>query len=310
MAPQNLPEISICVCTHLRPALLLKLLESLAAQTIDMSRNEIIVVDNDVAGSAEKIVESFAHRFPSVLIHYSIEPTPGISFARNKTVAMASGNTLAFIDDDEWADCNWLSNLTQTMQMFSADAIIGPVIPHYPESTPRWIIDSRFFERPRCDTGTRVGSGNCRTANAMVNASLMKSRQPKIFSERFALSGGEDTDCFKWLENNGAKLVWCDSAIVNELVPTSRQNLTFILERCLRTSACYWREEYTNRSHLWAIKKSLLGCLGGSAFVLLGGLSLPFGLSRSVRFWSKAMKGFGRIVGLSNLTLVGYGKVP
>lgn len=308
MAAQNSPDISVCVCTYKRPALLMTLLQSLARQTMAAARFEIIVVDNDASGSAQETVRAFTQGFPEVELHYAIEPTPGISYARNKTVALASGQTLAFIDDDEWADSNWLSDLAASMQTFAAQAVLGPVIPHYPAGTPAWIIESRFFERPRCATGTAIDSDGCRTSNAMVDAQSMKARQPAVFAERLALSGGEDHDFFRWYEGQGAKVVWCDSAIVNELVPRSRQTLNYMLERCFRTSTRYWRDEFALHSSLWAYQKSVTGCLGGSAFAVLGGLLLPFGLARSVRLWSKAMKGFGRVAALSNITLVGYGK--
>ena len=50
MTSENLPEVSVCVCTYKRPLLLLQLLESLAEQSLSLAKFEVIVVDNDGAG--------------------------------------------------------------------------------------------------------------------------------------------------------------------------------------------------------------------------------------------------------------------
>ena len=241
-------------------------------------------------------------------VRYEIEPTPGISFARNKSVALANGALLAFIDDDEWAVSNWLSDLVESMTTLGAAAVLGPVIPQYPAGTSEWIVKSRFFERPRFTTGTPIGNKVCRTSNALVNAHRVKSRQPLPFEESRALSGGEDTDFFKWLENQGARIIWCDTALVNEAVPLSRQTLGFIFERCFRTSTQFWRDEYAGKPNAWVLRKALTGLFGGMGLVLLGGLLLPFGFAQSVRTWTKGMKGFGRVAALTNIVLIGYGE--
>lgn len=308
MTKPSTPEVSVCICTYKRPELLLQLLESLAKQTLSPAEFEVIVVDNDKLASAKQTIMLAIQRYPALVVRYEIEPTPGISHARNKTVALAAGELLAFIDDDEWAVGNWLSDLLECMENLKADAVLGPVIPQYPEGTRPWVIRSRFFERPRFATGTLIGSDACRTGNALVKARWVKSRQPVPFDERLALSGGEDHDFFKWLESQEGKFIWCDTAEVNEAVPLSRQTLSFILERCFRTSTGYWRDEYAGHPKWWTFRKAVTGLIGGVGFVLLGGLLLPFGFGKSVRAWSKGMKGFARAAALKNAVLIGYGK--
>jgi len=308
MTKPSTPEVSVCICTYKRPELLLQLLESLSKQTLSPAEFEVIVVDNDKLASAKQTIMLAVQRYPALAIRYEIEPIPGISHARNKTVAFAAGELLAFIDDDEWAVGNWLSDLRECMENLKADAVLGPVIPQYPEGTRPWVIQSRFFERSRFATGTLIGSETCRTSNALVKARWVKSRQPVPFDERFALSGGEDHDFFKWLESQEGKFIWCDTAEVNEAVPLSRQTLSFILERCFRTSTVYWRDEYAGHPKWWTFRKAVTGLIGGVSFVLLGGLLLPFGFGKSVRAWSKGMKGFARAAALTNTVFIGYGE--
>jgi glycosyltransferase involved in cell wall biosynthesis len=303
---QILPRISVCVCTYKRPELLSQLLDSLSQQTLGLTDFEVIVVDNDQTASAKSNVGDALQLHPGLEIRYDVEPTQGISYARNRTVALAKGELLAFIDDDEIAHPNWLFDLVQTMQECRADAVLGPVIPQYPAGSSRWVIKSRFFERPRFATGTNIKNNNCRTGNALVVAGKVKSRQPLPFDERLAHSGGEDQDLFKWLEEQGCKFVWCDKAVVHEEVPHNRQSLGYMLERGLRVSANYWQNVNRERSRARAVKEALLGVGIGIGFAVWGLCVLPVGLHRAARSWVVSSKGFGRVIALADYKLAGY----
>lgn len=307
MSGLSVPEVSVCVCTYKRPALLLQLIESLAAQSFPLAQFEVIVVDNDAAASARHIVSQASERFKDLTLYYEVEPRSGISFARNKTVALARGRHLAFIDDDEWAVAHWLSDLLACMEQTKADAVFGPVLSHYPQHSKEWAIKSKFFERSRYATGTVLQAKDGGAGNALVLASKAKARQPNAFDERFALSGGEDTDFFAWLASAGGFMVWCDTAVVTETVPLSRQTLSFILERCHRSSVGYWRNEFASRPTMWAMRKAVTGFFGGLALIACGIVLLPFGMGRSVSMWSKGVKGLGRVTAMTNVTLIGYG---
>jgi glycosyltransferase involved in cell wall biosynthesis len=308
MTTQNSPHVSVCVCTYKRPKLLAELLVSLASQTFPLDKFEVIVVDNDESASAKFVIDEAIGRHPALRILYDIEPTQGISFARNRTVRIASGELLAFIDDDEVASENWLVGLVQTLDECHADVVLGPVITVYPIGTRAWVRESRFFERQRHKTGLHIDSDIGGTGNALIKSVAIKSRQPQPFSEALARSGGEDHDLMKWLEGQGAKLVWCDEAEVHETLPLSRQSPGFIFERGLRSSVTYWRNEYTNRQWRWILMESIKGFLGGIGFLFLGCLLLPMGLGKAMCIWGKGLKGIGRVVALTDISLVGYRK--
>lgn len=301
------PEVSVCICTFKRPELLARLLESLAQQTFSPSRFEVVVVDNDWAGSAKNTVAQASLLFPALALRYAIEPTVGISYARNKTVELANASLLAFVDDDEWVVSTWISQLVFCMSHYAADAVRGPVIPQYPTGTPVWVVKSRFFERARFETAARISYKNCATSNAMVNSNWVRLRRPWPFDPRLALSGGEDTDFFKWLEDQGTKIIWCDSAEVNEMVPHSRQKVTFILKRSFRSSKIFWTAEYFGKPKVWVFGKVVMGVFGGAGLFILGFLLLPLGFGKTVRAWCRGMKGLGRAAALSHFVINGYG---
>jgi len=97
--------VSVAVCTHGRPAQLARALDSLLAQ--DREPQELLVIDN--APSDEAAREVVAVRGPRV--RYIRERRPGLDFARNRAVAVATAPIIAFLDDDAVADRSWLGAL-------------------------------------------------------------------------------------------------------------------------------------------------------------------------------------------------------
>lgn len=302
----NAPAVTVCVCTYRRPELLAALLRSLAAQTLTCDRFEVVVVDNDKDRSAQPVIDRFRDECPQIALRYQSESRQGISFARNRTVALANGERLAFIDDDETASPRWLEELSRVLDEGAFDAVLGPVLPVYPEETPDWIRKSRFFERRRHADGAVIDSDNGRTSNAMVDAGIAKSRQPHTFDPSLARSGGEDHDFFKWIEAQGGRLGWADHAIVHEVVPVSRQSLSFMLERSLRQSTVYWRGRYAAAPWVFGCLQALKGLAGACVFGVLGGVAVVRGLDRAARYWVLGAKGLGRVLAMSKIHLKGY----
>lgn len=301
--------ISICVCTYKRPQLLSELLESIAIQKTGNFRFEVIIVDNDKTGSANAVVQSFIKNRPEVKIRYEIEPSQGISFARNKTVSIASGGLLAFIDDDEVASPTWLFDLMECMEATQADAVFGPVLPVFPENSKKWVIDSGLFDRPRYNDKSIIFYGDARTGNALIRSEWCKKRSPACFDPELAFSGGEDNDFFKWVGLSGGRFFWADKATVAEIVPLERQCLSFVLERRFRSAVTYWRSANLHRPLIFVLSNALVGLSLGLFLLVLGVLVIPFGFSLTARFLAKATNLLGRLGAVANIKHVGYGEL-
>ena len=54
------------------------------------------------------------------------------------------------------------------------------------------------------------------------------------FDDRFGLSGGSDTLFTRQLVASGARMVWCDEAVVTDVVPAARATRDWVLRRRLR----------------------------------------------------------------------------
>jgi glycosyltransferase involved in cell wall biosynthesis len=224
-------HITVCICTFKRAALLPQLVRQLEAQRTDgLFTYDVVIADNDRARSAESTMREVALA-SSLRITYCAEPQQNISLARNRAIAHATGELLAFIDDDEVPMTEWLYQLFQIRARYQVDGVLGPVLARFEHEPPQWVTRGRFFDRPRHPTGTPVMWSEARTGNVLVAANVVRGLEPP-FRPEFG-SGGEDMDFFRRLMANGRRLVWCDEAVAYEVVPPYRCTRGFLIRRAL-----------------------------------------------------------------------------
>ncbi len=260
--------VDVCVATYRRPGLLANLLESLARQALEGIVLRIIVVDNDPAEGARSVVEAFEKKNGFEVI-YAVEPTQGISHARNRALKFVRGNYFAFVDDDETVAEDWLKKLLEAAAKYDAAAVFGSIESVPPLDAPEWVRRHYFFNRKKFKTGTVVRVGS--TANVLVRREALKSLS-QMFDPAFALTGGEDSDFFFRLYLAGQKMVRCQEALVYDHVAADRLTLAWILRRGYRAGQSYARVFVGHRS--WPGKAAwALGCL---ALMLGGALALPW----------------------------------
>jgi succinoglycan biosynthesis protein ExoM len=228
---KNLTSIDLCIATYQRASMLENLLDSLSHQVLTPSLTiaKIIIVDNDPAHSGRPTVEAAQTR--GLPVHYLTQPQKNIALTRNMAVAHATAPLIAFIDDDEIATPDWLSSLYTALREHNADIVIGPVQGKLPHEAPNWVRQGGFFDAPQQSTGSTMLRGA--TNNALLKRSLIPD--PKnAFNPRYGLTGGEDTDFFERLKTRGAKMIWCQEALVLETVPPDRTTVKWLLRRDFR----------------------------------------------------------------------------
>lgn len=119
------PRVTVAVCTRERPESLRSCLTSVLK--MEYPNLELLVVDNapTTAASRDVVREvDHAHR-----VHYVVEPRAGVSWARNRAIAEASEDIIAFIDDDEVADPHWLTEIVRAFaEVPGVDVVSGPMM--------------------------------------------------------------------------------------------------------------------------------------------------------------------------------------
>src|ERR1041385_9056929 len=122
---ENCPHIAVCICTFRRPELLRRLLNELRELRTDKRFTyTIVVADNDRDESARQTVTEFVES-GAVQTVYCVEPVQNIALARNRAVAHAKGDLVAFIDDDEFPVKDWLFHLHAAMERYGVDGVLG-----------------------------------------------------------------------------------------------------------------------------------------------------------------------------------------
>lgn len=259
-------RVDICVCTFRRP-FLAETLKSIGNLNHEGLSVRVIVADNDFVPSAAPMVELIGRSFPFPII-YVHAPAGNISVARNACAEAADADFVAFVDDDETVDADWLRELMDAATVAGADVVLGPVHAQYAPEAPRWMRNGDFHS-----TAPVVVSGEIRTGytcNVLIRWTEIARSQR--FNLALGRSGGEDTEFFYRLHDLGLRFVGAPMAIVREPVPPSRATLGWLLRRRFRSGQTHGArllalDEQLPRA-LMLTSAKVAYCLAGTAITL------------------------------------------
>ncbi|GEO99159.1 glycosyltransferase family 2 protein [Methylobacterium haplocladii] len=243
--PGSAIEIVVCVPTFRRPEWLTRTLESLVAQTCRRPF-AVVVVENDAVGrEGVAVAQAF---FASGQLH-------GLSLVEGKqgnchAINAAFGTALAaypaalyllMIDDDEWADPDWLGTMVAAAERTGAGVVGGPVMPQIALGGSAALAGHPAF-CPAFDTSGPVpmiyGSGNC-----LIARTTFERLGLPAFDVAYNFLGGGDTDFFTRARHAGIPFQWVQEAVINETVPLTRTTLRWLAARGLRIGAINHRIE-------------------------------------------------------------------
>jgi len=101
-------DMTVVICTRDRPSGLRATLTSLGRQTD--ANFEVLVVDNSQGSTTTAMV---VEELDLARCEYIVEPRPGLSRARNRALGTVRTELIAWIDDDEVADADWVRRLKE-----------------------------------------------------------------------------------------------------------------------------------------------------------------------------------------------------
>ncbi|MEZ4590871.1 MAG: glycosyltransferase [Chloroflexota bacterium] len=129
------PSVAVIICTRQRPDALRRCLHSLAPLRPQL--DQLIVVENSAAAGETAVL---AQQFAAQLI---VEPEPGLCRARNRGLAAAHTEVVAYLDDDVELDETWLGRLTAVYQQNPhAAGVMGLVLPRTLETADQQLFES------------------------------------------------------------------------------------------------------------------------------------------------------------------------
>jgi succinoglycan biosynthesis protein ExoM len=277
----NTTVVDVCVCTF-RRAYLEHTLRSLAAVELPLRATmRIVVADNDTSPSARRLVETMATALPCEVCYVHC-PSSNISLARNACLEAATGDFVAFIDDDSTASPQWLAQLLATAAATGADAVLGPVRAVYASSAPGWMRRGDFHSTKPVWVGNEIRTGY--SGNVLLDRA-----SPHVRDRRFNLalgrSGGEDTEYFSHLYQSGGRIAYAQNAIADEPVTKDRERFSWLARRRFRSGQTHGR--------LLAARRAVLpqACLAAAKAALSLGAALALA---PIAHWRnrQALRGF------------------
>jgi len=284
--------ISVIVCAYTQDRWndLATVIEALQNQTI-VPQEIIVVIDHN-----QDLLQRVQDEFPDV-VAVANKNKQGLSGGRNTGVAIATGDVIAFLDDDAIVPLRWIEGLQATYSSEDIAGVGGPVEPLWQEGRPRWfpeefdwIVGCTFLGMPETISPVQriIGCNMSFRRQAFEVAGDFIYGLGRI--GKVPLAGEETEFCIR-LRNYwpDAILVYNPDLSVQHRVPTSRAN---------------WRY-FRARSYAEGISKAVISNLVGSGEGLHSERTyvfrtLPMGVLRAI----SDVFTQGNVVGLSRAFVI------
>ena len=195
------PSVSVVVCSRNGARTIRECCEGL--RKLDYPNVDVIVVDDGSTDDTADIAREFRFRVIST-------PNRGLSNARNTGLEAATGEIVAYIDDDAYPDPHWLSYLATTFTTTDYAAIGGPNIGPADDGP----IADCIANAPGGPVHVLVSDREAEHI-AGCNMAFRKADLDAIggFDPQFRVAGDDVDVCWRLMQS-GRKLGFCPSAVV------------------------------------------------------------------------------------------------
>jgi len=187
----------------------------------------------------ETLLEAAREAFPGISVVANTQ-SKGLSGARNTGVEYASGDLIAFLDDDAWAEPTWLEHLVAPFADASVAGVGGWITPEYDGAAPAWFPES-FQWVVGCSYEGLPESGA--TIRNPIGASMALRRS--VFTTVGGFSAGlgrvgrtplgcEETElCIRYHQAVPTdRVVLVRDSVVHHRVPAARVTWSYFTRRC------------------------------------------------------------------------------
>ena len=235
-------KISAVICTYNRAELLDKCIKSLTEQSLDKSKYEIIIVNNNSTDNTQEVINKWAVSNKQIVT--VLEKQQGKSFALNAGIKKANGKYVAFTDDDIYVEPDWLERLLYAFTHIKPEPVSvgGKIIPYFDSTPPQWFIDGGYEFREKGDVGKFLELPQARNGFSGGNVAYAKWALIKIngYSTSFGPKEnkfimGEDTEISNRIHQQNPNFWYDPDIVVNHFTPDSHFRYSFWIKRSYLT---------------------------------------------------------------------------
>lgn len=228
--------ISVIICTYNREKYIFRVLESLAKNDYPYSEYEIVLIDNNCTDGTAAELERFKASYPEVTFRYFLEPSQGLSYARNRGIHESKGEILVFLDDDAFTAPDYLSTIAATLSGHPEISCFGgKITPLFEDcSAPDWLCKWSLSWVSGLDMGenlTRFTKGFPIGANMGARKNVFEkcgNFNVSLGRSSKNLMGGEEKDMFQRIRSNGYEIYYLPGIEVMHVIPESRTTLEYV----------------------------------------------------------------------------------
>lgn len=248
-------DITVAIPTYNGAQRLPMVLDKLRSQTqLEGVNWEVIVCDNSSTDDTADIVEHYKANWPAhIPLHYRFAAEQGAAFARQRAVESASGELIAFLDDDNLPAQNWLSEAIAFAQSHPEAGAFGSQIHgQFQSELPAELENIKCFLAiiERGDQPHRYEPANKilpPAAGLVVRRSAWLSAVPKrLFLNNKGKEAGlasEDLEALLYIQKAGYDIWYNPAMVVHHDIPDGRLRKDYLvtLFRCVGLSRFHIR---------------------------------------------------------------------
>ena len=220
--------LSVILCTYNRDKYIYNVLRSIADNDYPHNLYEIVLVNNNSTDNTQAECQRFQADYPDITFRYLVEPSQGLSYARNCGITNALGDLLVYVDDDATVNPQYLRTYADFFQR-NPDAVAagGPILPVYETQEPSWMshytrqlitgrlyLGSRQRQFPR---GAFPGGGNACYRKTVFDA--VGPFNIQLGRKGNSLIGAEEKDLFDKMTTRGMHFYYLPNAILYHIIP-------------------------------------------------------------------------------------------
>lgn len=239
-------NISIVIATNRPQSSLRATVSSIARQELGALKCELLVVHNG-SSTPKSAPDRGSNKKELIEVKHFYEARAGKSRALNWGLKKAHGELIAFTDDDVVVSSKWLVELQRAAQLYPDESVFcGPVIPRFPNGTPRWLRQHSYSAEMFGNFTPALGLGPLPIALAPVGANFavrasaldgLRFRTDLGASDEHGPLCGEDTAFLQELHlrffvfTKAGGIVYVPTAGVHHRVQKEKTRFPQIMER-------------------------------------------------------------------------------